>query len=111
MNLEDILTVIVLTASIREGILFLGNKKKRKQFKKGMGKVKELLLTIGGSRYLKPFQFALLTVFVPLVLFLALIAYTILMARGELYQAITAFMLIAISGLLFAFFNYRLFQK
>ena len=77
----------------------------------GKERLKQLLLDIGGSKHLKTFQYTLLIVFVPLILLLAVIIYTILIARGELYRAIAAFMLIAISGLLFAFMNYKLFQK
>jgi len=77
----------------------------------GKERLKQFLLDVGGSKHLKIFQYTLLTVFVPSILFLALIVYTTLIARGELYQAITGFMLIAISGLLFAFMNYKIFQK
>ncbi|MGP1994247.1 hypothetical protein D9V96_020370 [Zobellia laminariae] len=77
----------------------------------GKEKMQQFLLRLGESKHLKTFQYILLYAFVPLILFLSLIVYTILIERNEIYQAVVAFMLLTLSGLFFAFMNYKLFQK
>lgn len=113
---ENILFLLEIAAAIMAVILFYGNKKRRKQFKKSLKEIKEDMSISKPTAkkymsYLDDIMCGLLIVIVPLGLFLSLIIYINLEAQGLVFKGIFGFMLMSLSTVVYAFINYRLAAK
>lgn len=113
---ENILFLLNVTTAIITCILYYGNKKLRKQFKKALKEVKkDLTISKPAAKkymaYLDKIMLGLLLVIIPLGLLLSLIIYINLETQGLALKGIFGFMLMSLTTVAYAFVNYRLVVK